>query len=420
MDNKKIESLLKEISFTRISGSEEEKKAANILKREIENIGYKTEFETFEVDYSEVEKVNLELLGPMQKQIQCEGVLMSGSTPIEGIERDLVYIENCEDVNLINVEDKIVLLEGRIFHSIYKKLITAKVAGFIALSGTIYDDEKSTDLLINQIRVHDYNLGYIPGVTIRAKEGQMLASLKNAKVKLTLIQKQSKRLSQNVICEIEGTKHPEEIITFTAHYDSVRFSTGAYDNASGSIGILSLLEYYNKNKPDRTLKFIWCGSEEVGLLGSKAYCNQHEQYLTNCRLNINIDMIGVILGHEIAVVTGENSLVNYIDYTAKEIGIPCKVSQGVYSSDSTPFADKGIPSISFARISPQSGAQIHSRKDVVEPLNAKNFKSTLSLITAFADRVINAFYFPIKKVIPQNMKDELDYYLLRKERPTNN
>ena len=131
-------------------------------------------------------------------------------------------------------------------------------------------------------------------------------------------------------------------------------------------------------------------------------------------------MIGVILGHEIAVVTGETSLVNYIDFIAKEIGIACKVSQGVYSSDSTPFADKGIPSISFARISPQTGAQIHCRKDIVSPLNANNFNSTLSLITAFSNRVINSVYFPIKKVIPQNMKDELDYYLLRKEKPTNN
>ena len=420
MNNNKIESLLQEISFTRISGSEEEKKAANIIKREIENLGHQAQIETFEVDHSEVTKVSLELVYPHKQQINCEAVLMSGSTPLEGIERELIYVENCEEINLIDVEDKIVLLEGRIFHSVYKKLINAKVAGFIALSGSIYDDNDNTDLNINQIRVHDYCLGYIPGVTIRALDGQMLASLKGAKVRLTLIQNQTKRLSQNVICEIKGNKHPEEIIAFTAHYDSVRFSTGAYDNASGTIGILCLLDYFTNNKPDRTLKFIWCGSEECGLLGSKAYCIEHEKELENYRLNVNIDMIGVILGHEIAVVTGETSLVNYIDFIAKEIGIACKVSQGVYSSDSTPFADKGIPSISFARISPQTGAQIHCRKDIISPLNANNFNSTLSLITAFSNRVINSVYFPIKKVIPQNMKDELDYYLLRKEKPTNN
>jgi len=37
-----------------------------------------------------------------------------------------------------------------------------------------------------------------------------------------------------------------------------------------------------------------------------------------------------------------------------------------------------------------------------------------------ASRWINAYQFPIEKKIPDNMKDELDYYLLRKERPKKN
>ena len=123
MNNNKIASLLQEISFTRISGSEEEKKAANIIKREIENLGHQAQIETFEVDHSEVTKLSLELVYPLKQQINCEAVLMSGSTPLEGIERELIYVENCEEINLIDVEDKIVLLEGRIFHSVYKKLI---------------------------------------------------------------------------------------------------------------------------------------------------------------------------------------------------------------------------------------------------------------------------------------------------------
>ena len=45
-----------------------------------------------------------------------------------------------------------------------------------------------------------------------------------------------------------------------------------------------------------------------------------------------------------------NSLVNYIKYLGCEVGFPIQVRQGVYSSDSTPFADNGIPSVSFARI----------------------------------------------------------------------
>ncbi|MCF0116768.1 MAG: M28 family peptidase, partial [Bacilli bacterium] len=133
--------------------------------------------------------------------------------------------------------------------------------------------------------------------------------------------------------------------------------------------------------------------------------------------NINIDMIGVNIGKEIAVTTGENSIVDYITYLTYEMGIGCASSQGVYSSDSTPFADKGIPATSFARISPECGAKIHSRKDVINYLSPKAFNSTLSIIFAYLERIEKAACFPIPRKIPENMKKELDYYLLREERP---
>ena len=63
------------------------------------------------------------------------------------------------------------------------------------------------------------------------------------------------------------------------------------------------------------------------------------------------------------------------------------------------------------------GATIHSRKDVLDHMSADAFDSSLKLITAFADRIINAHTFPVNRVIPDNMKLELDYYNLRKERP---
>ena len=101
----------------------------------------------------------------------------------------------------------------------------------------------------------------------------------------------------------------------------------------------------------------------------------------------------------------------------KELGFPIRAYQGVYSSDSTPFADLGIPAISFARLSEKGGAVIHSHDDVIERLSERNYKETLGFIIKLIERWINSVCFPIEKHIPDNMKDELDYYLLRKERP---
>ena len=169
--------------------------------------------------------------------------------------------------------------------------------------------------------------------------------------------------------------------------------------------------YFNANKPKRTLKFVWCGSEEKGLLGAHAFVNSHKEELNDYKLNINVDMTGVVIGKDIAVCTAENSLVLYIDYFAKTIGFAIESSQGVYSSDSTPFAYNGIPAISFARISGRGGAEIHSRKDVIDFIDPQTLENTIVFINRFAENVINSVYFPVPKTMPQNMKDDLDKYL---------
>ena len=208
----------------------------------------------------------------------------------------------------------------------------------------------------------------------------------------------------------------EEVVVFTAHYDSVKFSTGAYDNGTGSTTILETLVHFAANKPNRTLKFVWCGSEEMGLLGSKAYCEEHKDELNAYKLCINVDMTGVVIGRDIACCTSKNSLVEYINCMGKEVGFAITARQGVYSSDSTPFADKGIPAVSFARLAPRGGAEIHSRKDVIDYLDSKNYYRTCDFINSFAEKMDKSVYMPIDREIPDEMKKELDIYLGRKER----
>ena len=102
--------------------------------------------------------------------------------------------------------------------------------------------------------------------------------------------------SHNVCAVIEGTKYPDEIVSFGAHFDSVHFSTGVYDNMSGSVIIMEIMKYFAKHKPARTLKFNWYGSEEQGLLGSKAWVAAHKDELDKHVLMINVDVAGPILG----------------------------------------------------------------------------------------------------------------------------
>ena len=140
----------------------------------------------------------------------------------------------------------------------------------------------------------------------------------------------------------------------------------------------------------------------------------HEEELSKIILNINLDMIGCIMGKFIACATAEEKLVNYIEYFAAEMGHEIKVSQDVYSSDSTPFADRGIPAISFARTSPNNTATIHNSYDTMKLMKGAQMAEDIDFLIAFTSRMANAKLCPVKREMPDNMKEKLDTYLFRK------
>ena len=133
-------------------------------------------------------------------------------------------------------------------------------------------------------------------------------------------------------------------------------------------------------------------------------------------LNINLDMIGCIMGRFIGCCSSEEKLVHYITYMGNELGFQVKAYQDVYSSDSTPFADKGVPAVSFARAAGRDLAPIHNSYDTVAVMKMEQMQKDVDFITAFASRMANAAICPVAKEMPDNMKEKLDEYLLRKKK----
>ncbi|MEW6073562.1 MAG: M28 family peptidase [Planctomycetota bacterium] len=81
--------------------------------------------------------------------------------------------------------------------------------------------------------------------------------------------------AENVIAEIPGAVHPDEIVVIGAHYDSINHSgasqpaPGADDNASGTAGVVEIARIFAAAGPfERTIRLIAFGGEEYGLLGS--------------------------------------------------------------------------------------------------------------------------------------------------------
>ena len=122
------------------------------------------------------------------------------------------------------------------------------------------------------------------------------------------------------------------------------------------------------------------------------------------------------MGKFISCVSAEDKLAHYISYMAAEIGFPIEAKTGVYSSDSTPFADSGIPALSFARIASSNVAPIHCRYDVKEVMSMEQLQGDIDFLVKFTERFANAAVCPVAREIPEKIKTELDEYLFRKEK----
>jgi hypothetical protein len=408
MDAKRAYRLLKKLSFTRTGGSQEEQKAAQILVDEITSAGGQATIEEFPVNAQRIKTQKMFADG-IEYEVSAYG--HSGSTPPEGIEAPFYYMEMFEnnDIAKIDAQNKIVLTNGYMGLKSYKSLADTGCVGFITWGGDVLDKKSETDLELRELRqpLKDYKI--LPGVNLRAPDAMRLVKQKPKNIRIIIEQEEFTTQSRNVIAEIKGDL--DEVIVLTAHYDSVYFSKGAYDNGAGTVLLMELYRYFMRHKPRRTLRFIWTGSEERGLLGSKAYVEAHKEELDKIIFCINIDMAGPVLGLDKVYVMAENKLTHAVEYMTKEIGHVALVKSSIYSSDSIPFASKGIPGVNFLREDANNFNHLHNRKDKMTFLSAEALKHTGDFIEQFAKRYINSYAFPVKREIPDDIKKDVEKYL---------
>lgn len=408
MSTQKIDRILRDTAYVRTGGSAQELACANYLLGECEALGFSARLEAFDVPMAAMKRASLTVDG---REIPCTGYLCASSGEIEA---PLLYVPELSPCALSACKGKIVLVDGFLGYWKYQDVLASGAVGFITYDGNAnYADE---DITPRELRSYVSKGVKLPGVNINAKSAIELvrsgACSGARRARIALEQDESMGKSHNVICELPG--ETDEWIVLTAHYDSTPLSTGAYDNMSGCIGLLGIAEALAGKPRRRGLRLIFCGSEERGLLGSKAYCAAHEAELSNVVLDVNLDMIGSIMGPFHAVCTAEERLVHFIEYASSIQGFPLKARQDVYSSDSTPFADKGVPAVSFARLASHNTATIHNRYDTLKVMSAGQLAQDVGFISAFVEAMANARHFPVRREMPDAMKDKLDIYLARK------
>ena len=197
-------------------------------------------------------------------------------------------------------------------------------------------------------------------------------------------------------------------IVIGAHYDHLglghdhnsldanpegKIHNGADDNASGTAGVLELANYFSKNKIIEPFNFLFiCFSgEELGLIGSKKWCENPDINLNNINYMINMDMIGRLNDSTkklmIYGVGTSPSFVPLLDSLKLSFNIK-KDSSGIGPSDQTSFYLKDIPVLHFFT---GQHSDYHKPSDDAEKVNYKGEAEVLSYIVNVIEKT---FHYP--------------------------
>jgi Zn-dependent M28 family amino/carboxypeptidase len=194
--------------------------------------------------------------------------------------------------------------------------------------------------------------------------------------------------SSNVLAMIPGSKRPDEVVVYMAHWDHLGRSlgrsgdnifNGALDNASGTAGLLAIAKAFAESprRPERSVVFLGLTLEESGLLGSAYYAANPVFPLRQTVAALNMDALswGGPTRDVSVIGFGASELEEYLAAAAKTQDRvlreePTPEKGFFYRSDHFNFAKVGVPALYFKM-------GVEDRENGVEWARAKQAEFTL-------------------------------------------
>jgi hypothetical protein len=296
----------------RLSGSAQAAKAVEYVAAELKAVGCEVRLEKVMVPHwVRGEETAALVQYPGQAENTSQKVVLcalgqSVATPSDGLTAEMVVIKNFDELKALprdRVSGKIVL-----FNYPFDKKMAAEGRGGEAYSEAVAyrgdgpsaaARQGAVACLICSVGGADYRIPHtgqtryaddapkIPAGAVTAEDAAMIAELTRqgpVKMKLTLTpQTLAEAESYNVIGDVKGIEHPEQVVIVSGHLDSWDLGTGAIDDGAGvavSMEAANLVQKLHL-RPKRTIRVIAWMNEENGLAGSKTYAHDHEKEMAN-------------------------------------------------------------------------------------------------------------------------------------------
>jgi len=269
----------------RFSGSERLENSLDWIINELKKEGYDVYTQDVTVPRWIRGEESLQMIVPNQLNIPMLGLGGSIGTGKKGITAEVMVVSSFIELEkrADEAEGKIVLYhfpftsygETRVFRT--RGAIEAAKAGAVA---SLIRSLGPYSMQTPHTGGMDYeeNVKKIPHAAITVEHAKMIQRMKDrgesVRLKLNMeAETRGEAVTRNVIAEIKGTEHPEEVVVVGGHIDSWDVGQGAMDDAGGTFAaweVLNIIRDLNL-QPKRTVRLVMWTAEEIGLYGARKY-----------------------------------------------------------------------------------------------------------------------------------------------------
>ena len=383
----------------RLSGSKNLEKSIDWVIKEMKNDGLSNvRGERVKVPTWIRGEESLKILIPFKKELRVLGVGGSVSTQKGGIRGEVVVVNSFEALEKIKrkVRGKIVLYNVPFTN--YSETVRYRYDGpniaakYGAIASLIRSLGNGTMDTPHTGSMGEYkSFKKIPHAAITAEDAMMIDRIYKRGQRVVLnLKMEAKfvedRWSRNVLAELRGSTHPEEVVVLGGHIDSWDVGQGAHDDAGGCMAAWRAVTMIKELglKPRRTLRVVLWTNEENGSRGSKNYRNEHFSELENHILAIESD--GGVFAPQGFGFTGSESakkIISEISDLLEPIGANI-ITDGGRAADIAPLNDEGVPVMSLNVDNSKYFWYHHTNADTFDKVDFREFNNCISAMAIMA------------------------------------
>ncbi|HET6431587.1 M20/M25/M40 family metallo-hydrolase [Dyella sp.] len=192
----------------------------------------------------------------------------------------------------------------------------------------------------------------------------------------------------NVIGEITGRTHPQQIVDIGGHLDSWDPGTGAIDDGAGVAIAMAAAKLIHDlpQRPDRTIRVIAFANEEMGLFGGRAYAEKHGADVANHQLGTESDFgAGRIWRMSASVKPQARGAIEQIAKVLAPIGVAydARVAGGG-GSDLSQMHAKGMAALSLTQDGTHYFDWHHTSEDTLDKIDPADLAQNVAVYAAYA------------------------------------